>query len=107
MTFRYSAVRRQFGPEERGEELPVLEYQLQQWRVLPLLCGAVIMSHYALALNRDFITFHMATLFGERSPQKTEQGIELHIVSCAAKCFTSWLARDAIQVITSTSILLI
>ncbi|OQR75123.1 peroxisomal acyl-coenzyme A oxidase 3-like [Tropilaelaps mercedesae] len=95
---RYSAVRRQFGLEEGGPEQPVLEYQLQQWRILPLLCGAVIMDHYALALNRDFITFHMATLFGERSSQQSEQGIELHIVSCAAKCFASWLARDAIQV---------
>ena len=26
---RYSAVRRQFGPVEGGEEIPVLEYQLQ------------------------------------------------------------------------------
>lgn len=95
---RYSAVRRQFGPEDGGDEHPVLEYQLQQWRILPLLCGAVIMDHYALALNRDFIMFHMGTLFGERGPQQAQQGVELHIVSCAAKCFASWLARDAIQV---------
>ncbi|XP_022658640.1 peroxisomal acyl-coenzyme A oxidase 3-like [Varroa destructor] len=95
---RYSAVRRQFGSEEGNLEKPVLEYQLQQWRILPFLCGAVIMDHYALALNRDFITFHMSTLFGDRSSQWAEQGVELHIVSCAAKCFASWLARDAIQV---------
>lgn len=26
---RYSAVRRQFGPDDSNEELPVIEYQLQ------------------------------------------------------------------------------
>ena len=55
------------------------------------------MDYYALALNRDFINFHISTLFGKRTPGLTEQGVELHIVSCAAKCFSSWLARDALQ----------
>ncbi|XP_003737239.1 peroxisomal acyl-coenzyme A oxidase 3 [Galendromus occidentalis] len=94
---RYSAVRRQFGVENSKDELPVLEYQLQQWRVMPYLCAAVIMDYYALALNREFINFHISSLFGERSAGRTERGVELHIVSCAAKCFTSWLARDALQ----------
>ena len=29
IAIRYSAVRRQFGPDESKEELPVIEYQLQ------------------------------------------------------------------------------
>ncbi|XP_013145938.1 PREDICTED: peroxisomal acyl-coenzyme A oxidase 3-like [Papilio polytes] len=37
IAIRYSAVRRQFGPENSTEELPVLEYQQQQVRLLPYL----------------------------------------------------------------------
>uniref|UniRef100_A0A2R5LF03 Acyl-coenzyme A oxidase n=1 Tax=Ornithodoros turicata TaxID=34597 RepID=A0A2R5LF03_9ACAR len=93
---RYSAVRRQFGPENE-EELPVIEYQLQQWRLLPYLAAAHVMNYYSSALYKEFVSFHIAVMFGEKSPEVSEQGVELHILSCAAKCKAGWLARDAIQ----------
>nr|CAD7605247.1 unnamed protein product [Timema genevievae] len=48
---RYSAVRKQFGPTEDGEELPVIEYQLQAKRntvhtTLLSLDGEEHISHY-------------------------------------------------------------
>ncbi len=44
----------QFGPEEGGEELPVLEYQLQQWRLFPYLAGAYVMTHFGRTFLADF-----------------------------------------------------
>ncbi|KAL1471712.1 hypothetical protein MTO96_023539 [Rhipicephalus appendiculatus] len=82
---RYSAVRRQFGPENQ-EEWPVIEYQLQQWRLIPFLAAAHVMNYYSAALYREFVSFHIAVLFGDKSPEVSEQGVELHILSCAAKC---------------------
>lgn len=96
ISIRYSAVRRQFGPENE-EELPVIEYQLQQWRLIPFLAAAHVMNYYASALYKEFVSFHIAVMFGEKSPEVSEQGVELHILSCAAKCKAGWLARDAIQ----------
>lgn len=51
---RYSAVRKQFGTET--EELPVIEYQLQQWRLFPYI--AVV---YAFKIFGDFFMNEMAT----------------------------------------------
>lgn len=96
ISIRYSAVRRQFGPENQ-EELPVIEYQLQQWRLIPFLAAAYAMSYYSAILYKDFVSFHIAVMFGEKSPEVSEQGVELHMLSCAAKCKAGWLARDAIQ----------
>lgn len=96
ISIRYSAVRRQFGPENQ-EELPVIEYQLQQWRLIPFLAAAYVLNYYSTALYKEFVSFHIAVLFGEKSPEVSEQGVELHILSCAAKCKAGWLARDAIQ----------
>ncbi|CAN7985934.1 unnamed protein product [Ixodes hexagonus] len=96
ISIRYSAVRRQFGPENQ-DELPVIEYQLQQWRLIPFLAAAYVMNYYSAMLYKDFVSFHIAVMFGEKSPEVSEQGVELHILSCAAKCKAGWLARDAIQ----------
>lgn len=94
---RYSAVRKQFGPEDSTEELPVIEYPMQQWRVLPYLCAAIIMDHYSYSLMKDFVAFTINSMIGERTQALADSGVELHIISCAAKAKASWLARDAIQ----------
>jgi acyl-CoA oxidase len=40
---RYSAVRRQFGPEEEGaEEYPVIEYQLQVYTFSKIIFGFLL-----------------------------------------------------------------
>nr|CAD7577344.1 unnamed protein product [Timema californicum] len=40
IAIRYSAVRRQFGPDPDGEELPIIEYEMQQWRLFPYVAAA-------------------------------------------------------------------
>lgn len=51
---RYSATRKQFGINK--EELPVIEYQLQQWRLFPYI--AVL---YAFKIFSDFFSLQSAT----------------------------------------------
>ena len=50
---RYSAVRKQFGIND--EEIPVIEYQLQQWRLIPYV--AVV---YAFKIFSDYFTYELS-----------------------------------------------
>lgn len=93
---RYSAIRRQFGPTP-DEELPVLEYQLQQWRLLPYVATAFVCYNFARDFRQDFIQFFIASLFSPRTPELNETKVYIHALSCCGKAMCGWLARDAIQ----------
>ncbi|ODM59413.1 Peroxisomal acyl-coenzyme A oxidase 3, partial [Orchesella cincta] len=59
IAIRYSAVRRQFG--NAGEqELPVIEYQMQQWRLFPYLAAAYVMKFVGDQIYQNFVTFAMS-----------------------------------------------
>lgn len=96
IAIRYSAARRQFGPPGK-EEQPVLEYQMQQWRLLPYLAACYVLDNFSMSFHRDFMNFQIAVLFGTTSPELSEQGQEIHALSSAAKPLAGWLCRDAIQ----------
>lgn len=93
---RYSAVRRQFGPANE-EEQPILEYQLQQWRLLPYLAASYALSHFSRTFFDDFLIFQINRMMGQRGQEQSELGAEIHVLSCAGKPLASWMARDAIQ----------
>jgi acyl-CoA oxidase len=96
IAIRYSAVRKQFGPPGK-EEMPVLEYQMQQWRLLPYLAACYVLDNFSMSFHRDFMNFQIAVLFGTTSPELSEQGQEIHALACAAKPLSGWICRDAIQ----------
>ncbi|XP_052800713.1 peroxisomal acyl-coenzyme A oxidase 3-like [Mya arenaria] len=96
IAIRYSAVRRQFGPSD-GEEIPVLEYQLQQWRLLPYLAATYVMEHFYKSFFMDFVNIRIGLMMGDKSEKQALLGREIHALSCASKPLASWLARDAIQ----------
>ena len=62
---RYSAARRQFGPEEGGKELAVIEYQTQQCRLFPYLAASYALHHFANSLGQDMIQFNLAKMAKE------------------------------------------
>ena len=81
-------MRKQFGPSS-GEEVPVLEYQLQvnillciaeplsavffitqQYRLLPYLAAAYVQSHFSVNFFSDFIDFLVAGLMGDKSDRQ-------------------------------------
>jgi alkylation response protein AidB-like acyl-CoA dehydrogenase len=51
IAIRYSAVRQQFGPADEEEELPVIEYQLQQSRLLPYLASVFAIEAFSRWLS--------------------------------------------------------
>ncbi|KAL5280044.1 ACOX3 family protein [Megaselia abdita] len=95
---RYSAVRKQFGPERDGEDIPIIEYQLHQWRIFPYLAAACVLRVSTFSLFESY----MSAI--ERS-QKDSNGFELltqlvselHALISSSKPHITWTARDAIQ----------
>jgi acyl-CoA oxidase len=95
IAIRYSAVRRQFGPGT--EEIPVIEYQLQQWRLFPYLAAVYSLDLFSTSFFMDYVLLRIGAMMGDNSQKQAELGKELHALSCAAKSLAGWLARDAIQ----------
>lgn len=93
---RFSATRRQFGPKE-DEEIPVLEYQLQQWRLIPFLAAVYALEHFTKSFSMNFVEFQMGLLMKDKSDRQAELGREIHALSCASKPLGSWTAQRGIQ----------
>ncbi|XP_051020743.1 peroxisomal acyl-coenzyme A oxidase 3 [Acomys russatus] len=93
---RFSATRCQFGPTDK-EEIPVLEYPLQQWRLLPYLAAAYALDHFSKTLFLDMIGLHRVLLKREQSTRQAELGRELHVLASAGKPLASWTAQRGIQ----------
>ncbi|XP_074807861.1 peroxisomal acyl-coenzyme A oxidase 3 isoform X1 [Natator depressus] len=96
IAIRFSATRRQFGPTDE-EEIPVLEYQMQQWRLLPYLAATYALDHFSKSLFMNFIEFHIGLLMKDKSPRQAEIGREIHALSTGGKPLASWTAQQAAQ----------
>ncbi|XP_006004849.1 peroxisomal acyl-coenzyme A oxidase 3 isoform X2 [Latimeria chalumnae] len=96
IAIRFSAARRQFGPTD-NEEIPVLEYQMQQWRLIPYLAAAYALNCFTKSLFMNFVELQMGHLMKDKSKRQAELGRELHALSCASKPLASWTAQQGIQ----------
>ncbi|XP_073466878.1 peroxisomal acyl-coenzyme A oxidase 3 [Aquarana catesbeiana] len=96
IAIRFSATRRQFGPTEK-EEIPVLEYQLQQWRLIPYLAAAYALDYFSKSFFMNLIELQIGVLMKDRSPRQAELGKEIHALSCAGKPLASWTAQQGAQ----------
>lgn len=117
ISVRYSAVRRQFGLPGQPEQ-PVLDYELQQWRLMPLLAAAYATDNFQKSFFMDFVELQMGMMTGDKSARSAAAlatppcldmfasrcvcrhanlGKEIHALSCASKPAVSWWARDTIQ----------
>ncbi|XP_061620608.1 peroxisomal acyl-coenzyme A oxidase 3 isoform X1 [Phyllopteryx taeniolatus] len=93
---RFSATRRQFGPKD-GEELPVIEYQLQQWRLIPYLAATYALERFSKSLFDDFVELRVGQMMGEHGDRQAELGREIHALACSGKASASWTAQRGIQ----------
>ncbi|NXG89298.1 ACOX3 oxidase, partial [Stercorarius parasiticus] len=96
IAIRFSAARRQFGPTDE-EEIPVLEYQTQQWRLLPYLAAAYALDYFSKSLFENFVEFYAGVLTKQRSQRQADLGREIHALSAASKPLSSWTAQQAAQ----------
>uniref|UniRef100_A0A7G3ACZ8 Acyl-coenzyme A oxidase n=1 Tax=Lutzomyia longipalpis TaxID=7200 RepID=A0A7G3ACZ8_LUTLO len=92
---RYSAARRQFSPEGSDAELPVIEYQTQQYRLFPHLAIAFATLTFVDWLYHANYAIKQISLRG--GDIGLSKGIEMHALSSVAKAITTWAARDAVQ----------
>lgn len=98
IAIRHSAARRQFGPENgNGKEVPVLEYQSQQYRLLPHLAAAYVMKVFAHWLSEKQFKSMIDTYMKVDQENGVATGVEIHALSSAIKPVCTWMARDAIQ----------
>ncbi|XP_015718175.1 peroxisomal acyl-coenzyme A oxidase 3 isoform X2 [Coturnix japonica] len=96
IAIRFSATRHQFGPTDE-EEIPVIEYQTQQWRLLPYLAAAYALDHFSKSLFENFVEFYAGLLTRQRSQRQADLGREIHALSAASKPLSSWTAQQAAQ----------
>ncbi|XP_041820833.1 peroxisomal acyl-coenzyme A oxidase 3 [Chelmon rostratus] len=96
VAIRFSATRRQFGPKD-AEEIPVLEYQLQQWRLIPYLAAAYALEHFSKSIFMNFVEFQIGQMIKDKSDRQAEMGREIHAIGCASKPLGSWTAQRGIQ----------
>ncbi|KAH8400533.1 hypothetical protein KR222_003328, partial [Zaprionus bogoriensis] len=94
IALRYSASRRQFGPAESKVEWPVIEYQSQQYRLLPHLATAIALRVTTMWIGNANNDMSIRGLSGEDTSQV---GLEMHAISSALKPCSTWAARDGIQ----------
>ncbi len=86
---RYSARRRQFGPEG-AREVPILRYRTQQRLLLPAL-AATYGYHFAV---RDLVTRYDRIL---RTGRQSQESRELEVRAAALKALASWHCADTLQ----------
>ncbi|XP_012527960.2 peroxisomal acyl-coenzyme A oxidase 3 isoform X2 [Monomorium pharaonis] len=96
IAIRYCAVRRQFGPTE-DNELPVIEYQTQQWRIIPHLAETYAVKIFSMALYKGLYDLNMNRIVDANNDLTEDLGMEIHALSSATKALCAWIARDAIQ----------
>ncbi|CAG5929639.1 unnamed protein product, partial [Menidia menidia] len=96
VAIRFSASRRQFGPNDK-EEIPVIEYQLQQWRLIPYLAAAYALEHFTKSIFMNFIEFQIGQMMKNNSDRQAEMGREIHAIGCSSKPLGSWTAQRGIQ----------
>uniref|UniRef100_A0A3B3RMT8 Acyl-coenzyme A oxidase n=1 Tax=Paramormyrops kingsleyae TaxID=1676925 RepID=A0A3B3RMT8_9TELE len=96
VALRFSATRRQFGPTD-DQEIPVLEYQLQQWRLIPYLAAVYALDHFSKSLFKNFVEFQIGLMMKDNSERQAELGREIHAISCSSKPLASWTAQRGIQ----------
>ncbi|XP_048479406.1 peroxisomal acyl-coenzyme A oxidase 3 [Plutella xylostella] len=96
IAIRYSATRKQFGPENAKEETAVLEYQQQQIRLLPYLAAAFAQRIFCNWFSKSHVLITIKNMMGV-DDNSAMRGIEVHALSSAAKPICGWTARDGIQ----------
>lgn len=95
IALRYAASRKQFGPEDSNEEFPVIEYQAQQYRLLPHLASIYAVQFFATYIGKLYGGMTSKIFLGEKLAPT--DGIEMHALSSAGKPIVAWTVRDVIQ----------
>uniref|UniRef100_A0A8D8V0K1 Acyl-coenzyme A oxidase n=2 Tax=Cacopsylla melanoneura TaxID=428564 RepID=A0A8D8V0K1_9HEMI len=95
IAIRYSAVRKQFGEDGRGQEMSIIEYQTQQVRIIPYVAALFV---YKVSL---WTSTHALGKIYETLEQPDDDCSELitewHALMSGLKPLMTWLTVAAVQ----------
>ena len=89
---RYSAVRRQGNAEGTGVETKVLDYRMQQYRLIPLIAAAYALQFTGKYMLQVFEEMQKGMASGDMSALP-----EVHATSSGLKSLTTRIAADGIE----------
>ncbi len=92
---RHGARRRQFGPPDSDEELPLLDFRVHQRRLLPPLA-----TTYALHFAQEGVVAELDRIFGSLGAEEDEaerDRRELETRAAGLKAVATWHATETIQ----------
>lgn len=95
IALRYSACRIQFAPDDNSEEIPILEYQTHQYRLLPYLATSFAIHYYAKWILINYSEMMKKIQNGESD---NFLAMEIHVITCVSKAICTWAAQDCIQI---------
>lgn len=97
IALRYSYCRRQFSASSSIAEQPVITYQLQQWRLFPLLATNIALGFFNSWLTSAYLQLSQQAESGDINQYFLDANSELHAMSSGAKPYASWHCRDTLQ----------
>ncbi len=95
---RHADRRKQFGPPDSEEEMPLLDYRVHQRRLLPALAKT-----YALHFTQEGVVSELDRIFGaddgtaEQSDEEQRARRELESRAAGLKAIATWHANETIQ----------
>jgi acyl-CoA oxidase len=95
IAIRHAARRRQFGPPDSDEELPLLDFRVHQRRLLPALAKT-----YALHFTQEGVVAELDRIFGaldEGDEEVERDRRELETRAAGLKAIATWHATETIQ----------
>ncbi|XP_063220753.1 peroxisomal acyl-coenzyme A oxidase 3 [Bacillus rossius redtenbacheri] len=94
---RYSAVRRQFGPDPDGDEQPIIEYQLQRWRLFPYVAAACALRSFIESFTDQYLDGVEKSNSGVKLTHLSQLVSEIHAMVSSSKPLLTWTCLAAIQ----------
>lgn len=92
---RYAATRTQFG--ERRREIPLIEYQLHQWRLFGYVAAAVVFRVYIESFTRVYLDIVEKSNAGIKVDNLSEAVSEIHAMVSCCKPLLTWSVLAAAQ----------
>jgi acyl-CoA oxidase len=95
IAIRHACRRRQFGPPDSDEELPLLDFRVHQRRLLPALA-----TTYALHFTQEGVVAELDRIFGalgEEGEEVERDRRELETRAAGLKAIATWHATETIQ----------
>ncbi|XP_011503376.1 PREDICTED: peroxisomal acyl-coenzyme A oxidase 3 [Ceratosolen solmsi marchali] len=100
IAIRYAAVRKQFSSLNSNfdnEEIPIIEYQLHQWRLFPYLAAACVFRIFMSEFTTVYLENVQKSMESGNIPNLSQIVSEIHCIVSAIKPLITWTCRDALK----------